>query len=93
MVQTAVCMARRRLSRERVAEAFGRALLRARLDADMTQEQLADAARLHRTTIGLFERGLRCPSLDTFMQLADAMNADPGELMQFVDVEARRRSK
>jgi len=83
-------MPNRRISRDRVNQAFGRALVRARSKADMTQEQLADAAKLHRTTIGLFERGLRCPSLDTLFHLADAMKLDPADLVRMVNGETRR---
>lgn len=83
-------MPRRRLSRDRLAQAFGQALVRARLQAEMTQEQLADAAKLHRTTIGLFERGLRCPSLETVFHLADALRIDPDELVKLVDSESRK---
>lgn len=89
-MQIFVCMPRRRLTRSRVAQAFGQALVRSRLHAKMTQEQLADAAKLHQTTIALFERGLRCPSLDTVFHLADAMNVDPVSFINLVENEAYR---
>jgi len=47
----------------------------------MTQEELADAAKLHRTTIGLLERGVKCPTLDTVINLARATGDDPAELV------------
>ena len=80
-------MARRRPSHKNVAEAFGRALVRTRLEVEMTQEELADAAGLHRTTIGLFERGLKCPALDTIIRLARAMDVPSSELVNLAEVE------
>ena len=75
-------MGRRRITRDRVAQAFGNALVRARTDAGMTQEQLANAAGLHRTTIGLFERGLKCPVLDTVIRLSEALRCTPSDLVR-----------
>ena len=83
-------MATKRPTRKKISEAFGQALWEARLEAGMTQEQLADAARLHRTTIGLFERGLKCPSLDTILQLAGAMGTRGAALVEAVEREQRR---
>lgn len=47
----------------------------------ITQEALADRAELHRTEIGLLERGLRVPRLDTLLRLAAALAVEPGELL------------
>lgn len=80
-------MGQRRLTRDRVSKAFAKVLVRARNDAEMTQEQLADATKMHRTTIGLLERGLRCPSLDTVMRLALAMQIEAADLVGLVDEE------
>ncbi|QNN23077.1 helix-turn-helix transcriptional regulator [Planctomycetales bacterium ZRK34] len=74
-------MPKRRLDRTQIAKAFGVALVQARTAAGMTQEQLADSARLHRTTVGLLERGIKCPTLDTVFHLAHAMGSDPVELV------------
>lgn len=80
-------MPRNRLNRDRVSHAFAKALVLARNDAGMTQEQLADATKMHRTTIGLLERGLRCPSLDTVLKLAAAVGIDAGDLVGLTEEE------
>lgn len=47
----------------------------------ITQEALADRAELHRTEIGLLERGLRVPRIDTLLRLAAALAVEPAELL------------
>lgn len=64
-----------------VAERFGRNLRRVRRREDLSQEQLAKLAGLHRTAVGLLERGERVPRIDTLVQLADSMTVPPGELL------------
>lgn len=44
-----------------------------RLDQGLTIEQLADTALVHRTTIGLLERGERTPSVELAAQVANAL--------------------
>jgi len=53
-----------------VGELFGANLARCRAAADVTQEDLAFQADLHRTEIGLLERGGRIPRIDTLVKLA-----------------------
>lgn len=48
----------------------------------MTQEDLAFRASLHRTEIGLLERGGRIPRIDTLAKLAGALEVEPGELFE-----------
>lgn len=64
-----------------VAEQFGRNLFMARRRAYLSQEQLARRAGVHRTEIGLLERGLRVPRLDTIVKLADGLEVPPGGLL------------
>ena len=65
-----------------VAEGFGSLLREVRLRVGLTQEQLADRSALHRTTIGLLERGLRTPSLDTFLRLCWALDVKPEDFVR-----------
>jgi transcriptional regulator with XRE-family HTH domain len=67
------------VSRE-VAERFGANLSRLREQAEVTQEELAFRASLHRTEIGLLERGGRLPRIDTLAKLAGALGVKTGEL-------------
>jgi transcriptional regulator with XRE-family HTH domain len=65
-----------------VARRFGANLRRARRRADLSQEQLGLRASLHRTEIGLLERGARMPRVDTLVKLATALEIRPGELIE-----------
>jgi len=64
-----------------VAEQFGRNLRTARRHAFISQEALARTAGLHRTEIGLLERGKREPRLATVIKLADALGVEAGDLI------------
>jgi transcriptional regulator with XRE-family HTH domain len=56
-----------------VAARFGDNLRRARKDAGLCQEEAGIRASLHRTEIGLLERGERIPRIDTAIKLAGAV--------------------
>jgi predicted ATPase/transcriptional regulator with XRE-family HTH domain len=61
-----------------VAESFGELLRRLRVGASLTQEGLAERARLSADTIAALERGRRrAPRLSTVGELADALGLDP----------------
>lgn len=64
-----------------VAERFGANLARARKRAGLSQEEAGIRASLHRTEIGLLERGERTPKIDTLVKLAGAVGVDPGDLL------------
>ncbi|HEX5762412.1 MAG TPA: helix-turn-helix transcriptional regulator [Solirubrobacterales bacterium] len=64
-----------------VARQFGDNLVRCRKAAGMSQEELGIRASLHRTHIGVLERGERCPQIDTVAKLAGALEVPPSELM------------
>lgn len=57
-----------------IAGRFGENLRRARKDAGLSQEETGIRASLHRTEIGLLERGERIPRIDTAIKLAAAVN-------------------
>jgi len=65
-----------------VASQFGANLSRLREQSGVTQEELAFRASLHRTEIGLLERGGRIPRIDTLAKLAGALGVEPAELFQ-----------
>jgi len=68
-----------------VAARFGENLVRCRLEADLSQEELAHNASLHRTEVGLLERGARVPRIDTLIKLAGALSVHPSELIAGID--------
>lgn len=53
-----------------------------RADQTLTHEELADLANVHRTTIGLLERGERTPSVAIAAQIANALGYPLSELIQ-----------
>jgi len=65
-----------------VARRFGDNLRRARRRADLSQEQLGVCASLHRTEVGLLERGARVPRVDTLIKLARGLGIDPEDLLE-----------
>jgi transcriptional regulator with XRE-family HTH domain len=58
-----------------VAQRFGASLAHLRGRAGITQEEMSFRASLHRTEIGLLERGGRIPRIDTLAKLAGALGA------------------
>lgn len=68
-----------------VAQRFGLNLRRVRKREDLSQEKLARRASLHRTEIGLLEKGERVCRIDTLVRLAGAMAVPPGELLEGMD--------
>lgn len=74
-------MARDQPGRSDVATRFGNNLRRYRHKAQLSQEEVAFLASLHRTEIGLLERGERVPAIDTAVRLAAAVSVPPGDLL------------
>jgi len=87
-----------------IGSRFGRNLRAARKRAGLSQEEAGIRASLHRTEIGLLERGERVPRIDTAIKLAGALGVQLSELTDgiqwspgtanrgsfAVDAEARR---
>jgi transcriptional regulator with XRE-family HTH domain len=56
-----------------VARRFGENLRRLRSEADLSQEELGLRCSLHRTEVGLLERGARVPRVDTLIKIASGL--------------------
>ena len=63
-------------------QAFGARIRSRRHELGLSQERLALQVGLHRTYIGSLERGERNVSLRNIIKLADALDADPGDLLR-----------
>lgn len=61
---------------------FGERIRSLRKDAGLSQEELADAAGLHRTYIGAIERGERNVSLINIVQIAHTLRVKPASLLE-----------
>jgi transcriptional regulator with XRE-family HTH domain len=64
-----------------VREKFAANLRRQRRRAGLSQEAVGFRASLHRTQIGLLERGARMPRIDTLVKLAGALDCAPDDLI------------
>jgi len=67
---------------EEVKVRFGKNLARARRRAGLSQEELAFLAGLHRTEVGLIERGERTPRIDTAAKLSGALEVPVEEMLE-----------
>jgi transcriptional regulator with XRE-family HTH domain len=74
----------RRVDRDAAAR-LGRNVFMARRRAGFSQEALGALASLHRTEVGMVEKGERLPRADTLIKLASALGVDAGELLTGVD--------
>ena len=63
-------------ARAEIARRFGANLRKVRKQADLNQEEVAFRSGLHRTEIGLLERGERMPRIDTVVKLAGALGVE-----------------
>lgn len=63
-----------------LAKLFGRNMVRHRKKLRISQEEVGFRADLHRTAIGLLERGEREPQLETIIKVAGALEVDPADL-------------
>jgi len=63
------------------SQRFGAAVRTQRIKRAMSQEELADSAKLHPTHISLIEHGRRSVRIETIVRLATALGVQPSELM------------
>ncbi|HET9814081.1 MAG TPA: helix-turn-helix transcriptional regulator [Sphingomicrobium sp.] len=68
-----------------IAATFGRNLATARKRSGFSQEEVAVRASLHRTEIGLLERGERMPRIDTAIKLAGAVSVPVAALLEGIE--------
>ena len=71
-------------------EAFRHVLRDLRRERGLTQDALAFDAGLHRTEIGLLERGQRVPSLRTLYKLAAPLGMEPSAMLARAEELMRR---
>lgn len=76
---------RRSKPRSPAHAALGDAIRQLRTEAEMSQEELAEAAGTDLTQVGGIERGVRNPSYTTLLRLAGALRTSVGELASLAD--------
>lgn len=75
----------------KLAETLANLIKDLRVAKNLTIEQLADLAGLHRTTLGLIERNERIPSISTANQVANALGQSLSQLI--IDAELILKGK
>jgi transcriptional regulator with XRE-family HTH domain len=65
-----------------VGKRFGENLARKRKEAEISQEELAARAEIHRTQLGMYETGKRLPKVDVLIKLADALETSLDSLRE-----------
>jgi len=68
-------------SRDLLRRQFGDNVQRLRRELEISQEELGFLTSLHRTEIGMLERGARLPRLDTILKLTAGLEVTPNELL------------
>lgn len=71
------------ITHKHVLEKFGEKMQKARKAKGVTQEELAAKLSMHRTYIGLIERGERNPTIRTLYKIAKALGVQASELLPF----------
>ena len=57
---------------------------------EMSQMQLSISAGISRGHLAALESGKKCPSLETFWNIADALSVRPSELLAMIDCTEQR---
>lgn len=65
-----------------IASEIGQKIRAARKRARLTQVEVANGAGIHRTEVGLLERGKRIPRADTLIKVAAGIGVDASELIR-----------
>jgi transcriptional regulator with XRE-family HTH domain len=61
---------------------FGRNVRSLRRAADLSQDEFADLAGVHRTYMSGIERGTRAPTIIVVERIAAALKVEPGDLFR-----------
>lgn len=70
------------------AQRVGENLARSRKAAGLSQEALSFEAGLHRTEIGMLERGIRIPRIDTALKIAHTLGISIDDLTEGIEWRA-----
>ena len=66
-----------------ILKKFGEKMQKVRKEKGVTQEELAGRLSMHRTYIGLIERGERNPTIRTLYKIAKALKVKASDLLPF----------
>jgi transcriptional regulator with XRE-family HTH domain len=66
-------------------EKIGEEVKKHRNNADLTQEELAYEADIHRTYVSLVERNEKVPTLTTFFRICEALDTNPSTFLERIE--------
>ena len=66
---------------------IAQALVKYRRVAQLSQEELADRAGIHRTYVSQIERGLKMPTLAILVKISAALSVKPSDIVQEIERE------
>ena len=66
-------------------QSIAQALIKYRRSSQLSQEELADLAGIHRTYVSQIERGLKMPTLAILFNIASALKVKPSDLVQEIE--------
>ena len=75
------------MSRMGIAEAFGVAVREERKRLGISQEKLGELAGVHRTYVGMIERGEKNITLSNIFKVSKALGLNPSELLKLAEQE------
>lgn len=64
---------------------IGKELRRARKEAGLSQEQLAEEAGIHRTYVSLLERDVKSPTVDVLLRICRALEMKASDILKRID--------
>ena len=70
-----------------IKQLLGLRISELRKNRHLTQEQIAEKAGINPKYVSSIERGKENPTLDTFINIADSLEVNIGELFQGLDIE------
>ena len=79
--------------RSAIIEELARLLTDRRILKGLSKNQLSQKAGLGLTTISYIERGIRSPSLESLLRIADVLEVELWKLIQEANSKAKRRTK
>ena len=72
---------------------MARLLTDRRIQKGLSKNQLSQKAGLGLTTVSYIERGMRSPSFDSLLRIADVLDVELWELVKEASSEAKRSTK
>jgi len=78
---------------QEILKALGRRMRELRETQGISQEDFAESCGLHRTAVGLLERGKSIPRLDTLLIVSYALGVTVSKLLQGIEHCGRLPSK